>query len=169
MRIVALSGMLLAAIALPGCATHGLNATYYAGQLEWALHNGNELDRPEPVTVADWPPTLDCMISAIVAEIPLSDQSLLVQGLNGGYYHGHNDDLYVKYFWSSPTHGDIMWPGTLGAPPSPDGRLRFRNGGLVPELDFDLRQRMRKNFEALCPGLAARYPGILDLPPMREI
>ncbi|MDY0873521.1 hypothetical protein [Dongia rigui] len=161
--------LLFVAAALAACQTHGLHPTYYAGQLELALRNGNELDRPYFVDEADWPATLDCMISAIVAEIPLSDQSVLVQGLNGGYYQGHNDDLYVKYFWSSPAHGEIMWPDTPDAPPSSDGRLRFRSGDLVPELDFDLRRHMRRNFEGLCPGLADKYPAILSLPPMEEV
>ena len=169
MRAVGRVVAVLVALAATGCVTHGLNTTYYGANLETALRNGNEFDRPDFVAIEDWPPTLDCMISAVVAEIPLEDQSILVQSMQHGYYEGDLEALYVKYFWQSPINGEIAWPGTPGAAASPDGRLRFTNGNVVPPLDFDIRRHMRKNFEATCPSLAGKYPAILNLPPMEEV
>ncbi|MBL8708057.1 MAG: hypothetical protein JNL25_02590 [Rhodospirillaceae bacterium] len=168
-RAAGLASLLSLAVLGSACTTHGLNATYYGANLAWALHNGNEFDRPEFVLVEDWPATLSCMIEAVVAEVPLSDQSILVQSMRHRYYGGELDKLYVKYFWQSPVNGEIVWPGSPGAASGTDGRLRFENGKIVPELDFELRRRMRRNFESGCPALAERYPSILDLPLMEEI
>ena len=159
----------LTALVLAACETHGLNATYYGANLETAMRNGFTRDYPALEGVADWPATQDCLIPAILTEIPLTDQSILVQSLKAQDFSGGARELYIRYFWYSPTNGEIVWPGTPDAAPSLDGRLRFSDGEPVPDLDFDLRRRMRKNFEAGCPELAEKYPHILSLPPMEDV
>lgn len=148
---------LFCAFVLSACSATGPNQGHFAS-LEQVMATALKSDDPAGYPAEILPALNGCAAKSMVDGVPVSDQQTMLAAINSRQLTPAADELFIKWFGRSMTHGAILKVDPYDSSTFSGGKLHYQDGTAVEAPPANVKARINSNIEHNCPELLKQYP-----------